>query len=150
MDNHTWDLIVIAMIVVGLVGLSVRRTIVIPVTFAIVGFLLGRRRTIVIPVTFGVVGFLLGGLTAHTPLTMRPPPEVVEYAYPLPHHIPKIPGNLTLRFAMVHDVVHETLSGPRQGLLPAPATVKWQRPRVKIRFLAASKGSREVLFSPYR
>ena len=75
MDNHAWDLIVIAMIVGGLVVLAVRRT-VIPVTFGIVSFLLGRWRTIVIPVTFGVVGFLLGGLTAHTPLAMPPPPPI--------------------------------------------------------------------------
>ena len=28
-------------------------------------------------------------------------------AYPLPHHIPKVEGGVTLRFAMVHDVLHE-------------------------------------------
>jgi hypothetical protein len=27
--------------------------------------------------------------------------------YPLPHHIPKYPGGVSLRFAMVHDVIHE-------------------------------------------
>ena len=35
------------------------------------------------------------------------PPDVQEFTFPLPHHIPKTPGNLTLRFAMVHDVIHE-------------------------------------------
>ncbi|QEH33726.1 hypothetical protein OJF2_22320 [Aquisphaera giovannonii] len=33
--------------------------------------------------------------------------------YPLPHHVPKDPGGLALRFAMVHDVVHERF--PRHG-----------------------------------
>jgi hypothetical protein len=28
-------------------------------------------------------------------------------AYPLPHHIAKYPGGTSLRFAMVHDVIHE-------------------------------------------
>jgi hypothetical protein len=64
-------------------------------------------RTIVIPVFFGILGFLLGTLTADTTLAYLPAPEVSEYSYPLPHHIPKTPGNLTLRFAMVHDVIHE-------------------------------------------
>jgi tetratricopeptide (TPR) repeat protein len=27
--------------------------------------------------------------------------------FPLPHHIPKYPGGVSLRFAMVHDVIHE-------------------------------------------
>jgi hypothetical protein len=29
------------------------------------------------------------------------------YFPPLPHHFPKYPGGITLRFAMVHDVLHE-------------------------------------------
>src|SRR5262245_20542205 len=32
---------------------------------------------------------------------------------PLPHHISKYPGGVSLRFAMVHDVVHERF--PRHG-----------------------------------
>lgn len=27
--------------------------------------------------------------------------------YPLPHHVAKYPGNVTMRFAMVHDTIHE-------------------------------------------
>ncbi len=64
-------------------------------------------RTIVIPVFFRILGFLLGTLTSTTSLAYLPAPEVTEYAFPLPHHLPKIFGNLTLRFAMVHDVIHE-------------------------------------------
>jgi hypothetical protein len=41
----------------------------------------------------------------------RPGPEIVEY--PLPHHIPKYEGGISLRFAMVHDVLHERY--PRHG-----------------------------------
>jgi hypothetical protein len=37
--------------------------------------------------------------------------EVREY--PLPHHIPKYEGGVSLRFAMVHDVIHERF--PRHG-----------------------------------
>jgi hypothetical protein len=37
--------------------------------------------------------------------------DVVEY--PLPHHIPKYEGGISLRFAMVHDVIHERY--PRHG-----------------------------------
>jgi hypothetical protein len=33
--------------------------------------------------------------------------QTVTRVYPLPHHIPKYPGGVTLRFAMVHDVIHE-------------------------------------------
>jgi hypothetical protein len=48
----------------------------------------------------GAVGFFRGlGTTARV--------------YPLPHHIPKHPGGISLRFAMVHDVIHERF--PRHG-----------------------------------
>src|SRR5262249_29001871 len=33
--------------------------------------------------------------------------------YPLPHQVPKKPGGLSFRFAMIHDVVHERY--PRHG-----------------------------------
>jgi hypothetical protein len=33
--------------------------------------------------------------------------QTVTRVYPLPHHIPKYEGGVTLRFAMVHDVIHE-------------------------------------------
>jgi hypothetical protein len=41
----------------------------------------------------------------------RPRVEIGEY--PLPHHVPKYEGGITLRFAMVHDVIHERY--PRHG-----------------------------------
>ncbi len=37
----------------------------------------------------------------------------IEGSFPLPHHIPKYPGGVSLRFAMVHDVLHERY--PRHG-----------------------------------
>jgi hypothetical protein len=40
-----------------------------------------------------------------------PSPRIREY--PLPHHIPKYEGGVSLRFAMVHDVIHERF--PRHG-----------------------------------
>jgi hypothetical protein len=40
-----------------------------------------------------------------------PRPELREY--PLPHHIPKYEGGISLRFAMAHDVIHERY--PRHG-----------------------------------
>lgn len=57
-------------------------------------------RRFILPVLFGGIGFLLGGLS---PL----PGAIVEREFPTPHHVPKHPGNLTLRFAMVHDVIHD-------------------------------------------
>ncbi len=33
--------------------------------------------------------------------------QKVTSVYPLPHHIPKYEGGICLRFAMVHDVIHE-------------------------------------------
>jgi hypothetical protein len=53
------------------------------------------------------------GLIAHLnnvlPLEKERPPHI----YPYPHHIPKQPDGISLRFAMVHDVVHERF--PRHG-----------------------------------
>jgi hypothetical protein len=59
----------------------------------------------------GLVGLVLGGVTDLFPPWPRtdPPPR----AYPLPHHVPKYPGGVSLRFAMVHDVLHERY--PRHG-----------------------------------
>jgi hypothetical protein len=59
------------------------------------------------------VGGCAGLLTAASyPLPGRPPPHVIR-EYPLPHHIPKYEGGISLRFAMVHDVIHERY--PRHG-----------------------------------
>src|SRR5262245_52358914 len=35
------------------------------------------------------------------------------YTAPMPHHVPKYPGGVSLRLAMVHDVLHERF--PRHG-----------------------------------
>jgi len=55
-----------------------------------------------------------GGCIVGTNSSFHPPPpaSAVE-AYPMPHHTPKIPSGVSLRFAMVHDVIHERY--PRHG-----------------------------------
>src|SRR5207249_226525 len=54
-------------------------------------------------------GAFVGSLVAATYGThTRPVGE-----FPLPHHIPKYAGGVSLRFAMVHDVLHERY--PRHG-----------------------------------
>ena len=52
------------------------------------------------------IGFALGGLARSS----YPPPPIL---YPLPHQIPKYPGGVSFRFAMVHDVIHDRY--PRHG-----------------------------------
>jgi len=46
---------------------------------------------------------ILQSLGRHLPAWISPE----EAEFPLPHHVPKYPGNVSLRFAMVHDVIHE-------------------------------------------
>jgi len=59
---------------------------------------------IALPILFAVIGCGLGGnIWRFLPRRQR----VEEKAYPLPHHFAKYPGNLTFRFAMAHDVIHE-------------------------------------------
>jgi hypothetical protein len=53
---------------------------------------------------FGGCAGLLAGHFYRLP-GQRPRAEIAEY--PLPHHVPKYAGGISLRFAMVHDVVHE-------------------------------------------
>lgn len=57
-------------------------------------------RQLLLPAFIGGVGFLLGGFS---PI----PYHVVEREFPVPHHVPRHPGNVSLRFAMIHDVIHE-------------------------------------------
>jgi hypothetical protein len=40
--------------------------------------------------------------------------HATRVVFPLPHHFPKYPGGVSLRFAMVHDVIHERFA--RHGL----------------------------------
>src|SRR5262249_25582975 len=63
------------------------------------------------PASLGALGFLLGTMGGGCQLLTTT--RTAAHEYPLPHHIPKHPGNLTLRFAMVHDVIHERF--PRHG-----------------------------------
>jgi hypothetical protein len=55
----------------------------------------------------GLMGALLGAFLG------RSSAPTAEQMYPLPHHVPKYPGGVSLRFAMVHDVIHERF--PRHG-----------------------------------
>jgi len=59
----------------------------------------------------GLVGACCGGVVVYPALSRTIPAEISEY--PLPHHVPKYPGGVSLRFAMVHDVMHERF--PRHG-----------------------------------
>jgi hypothetical protein len=49
------------------------------------------------------VGLLLGFAPDRGPLSLGS----TYHSYPLPHCVPKYPGGVSLRFAMVHDVLHE-------------------------------------------
>src|SRR5438270_10591089 len=55
------------------------------------------------------LGFLAGCVCAGC--NVLPPALSAWYTarreFPLPHHFPKYPGGISLRFAMVHDVLHE-------------------------------------------
>ena len=61
----------------------------------------------------GCVGGCAGFITAngYHYSYMGPSPGV--RAFPMPHHVPKYEGGVSLRFAMVHDVIHERF--PRHG-----------------------------------
>jgi hypothetical protein len=62
-----------------------------------------------------LVGACAGGVYAPHAWVLRSPlrPAGTLKAHPYPHHIPKYPGGVSLRFAMVHDVLHERF--PRHG-----------------------------------
>src|SRR5262245_9678588 len=60
-----------------------------------------------------VVGAQCGLCGGFTGLLAPGQPQSKKEYYPFPHHIPRSPGNVTLRFAMVHDVLHERF--PRHG-----------------------------------
>ena len=55
----------------------------------------------------GLVGFLGGLLAVIVVQAWIIPPKQPQTSLPLPHHIPKYPGGVSLRFAMVHDVLTE-------------------------------------------
>lgn len=59
---------------------------------------------------FGVIGMLAGAaLTAKTTHATTPN----AFYSPLPHHVPPTPNGVSLRFAMVHDIIHERY--PKHG-----------------------------------
>src|SRR5262245_7666246 len=53
-----------------------------------------------VAMTGGCVGLCAG-------MTTFSPPPATKGTFPLPHQIPKYPDGISLRFAMVHDVLHE-------------------------------------------
>ena len=61
----------------------------------------------------GLVGAFVGLWLAATERFPAPTPPWIKTAYPYPHHVSKYPGGVSLRFAMVHDVLHERF--PRHG-----------------------------------
>jgi hypothetical protein len=74
---------------------------------------LRRAAGVAIVASLAIIGLCAGlvvGYSYQLPGQV-PPAEVVEY--PLPHHVPKYGGGISLRFAMVHDVLHERF--PRHG-----------------------------------
>src|SRR5215475_13776008 len=69
-------------------------------------------RNLFLIIGMAVIGGAVGVVFAATDSPNPKPPSAQE-VYPLPHHIPKYPGGVSLRFAMVHDVIHERF--PRHG-----------------------------------
>lgn len=74
-----------------------------------------RSMRLLIVLLFAALGLLAGG--AILGLLLRFPKFATNpshrQAYPLPHHVARYPDNLTFRFAMAHDVLHERF--PRHG-----------------------------------
>src|SRR5262245_47804261 len=60
----------------------------------------------------GFLGLLMGGCYDVIP-GPKPFASSWEEDHPLPHHVPKYADGVSLRFAMVHDVIHERF--PRHG-----------------------------------
>src|SRR5947209_4168452 len=68
-----------------------------------------RKARLVLKVAIlAVLGGIVGAVAGYTGLAgLGPRYGSVVREFPLPHHIPKYPGGVSLRFAMVHDVLHE-------------------------------------------
>ncbi len=62
---------------------------------------------------FAVCGGCAGLVVGHFQRLPGQRPRVEIGEFPLPHHVPKYEGGISLRFAMVHDVLHERY--PRHG-----------------------------------
>ncbi len=72
---------------------------------------MSRLPGLVRPLAFGFVGAVFG-ITIGILLGL-PTRQVTNRVLPYPHLVPKSAGGVSLRFAMVHDVIHERL--PRHG-----------------------------------
>jgi hypothetical protein len=71
-------------------------------------------RTLLLMALLGAaVGGCLGALRDVLMKSVPPFSELAIRRYPYPHHVPKYRGGVSLRFAMVHDVIHERY--PRHG-----------------------------------
>jgi hypothetical protein len=68
-----------------------------------------------IPAVAAIFGYAVGWLGAMSRHVQRQPADYpfLSEPVPLPHHIPKYPGGVSFRFAMVSDVLHERF--PRHG-----------------------------------
>src|SRR5262245_35852465 len=67
---------------------------------------------LVIILCMAVVGALVGLIIGTSEASPTPAP-VARNVFPLPHHISKYPGGVSLRLAMAHDVIHERF--PKHG-----------------------------------
>ena len=73
---------------------------------------IGRAIGLTFAILFGGCAGFFGGCSFHQPNRTN------DYAFlaetvPLPHHVPQYAGHTSLRFAMVHDVIHERY--PKHG-----------------------------------
>jgi hypothetical protein len=71
------------------------------------------RARLVLMLAFALGGAWLGFVVGELPVFQSWTSQPTQQEYPLPHHIPKYPGGVSLRFAIVHDVIHERF--PRHG-----------------------------------
>src|SRR5262245_2749110 len=72
-----------------------------------------RAAGLAVVAVLAFVGGCTGLITGHFHRLPRQPPYPEVRAFPLPHHVPKYEGGISLRFAMAHDVTHERF--PRHG-----------------------------------
>jgi hypothetical protein len=76
-------------------------------------FPLSRGAALAVVAVGAIIGLCAGLSFGHSHRLPGQAPSEEVREYPLPHHVPKYEGGISLRFAMVHDVIHERL--PRHG-----------------------------------
>ena len=99
------------------------------------------RRMRLLGALVGMIGGHFLGAFAWVLYELRPEQSTIPHLarpVPLPHHIPKYEGGLSLRFAMVHDVIHERF--PRHG--EAHYRYRNQRTKEQLTALAADDPAR--------